>query len=159
MDQEFDLFGMPFEARGGKRGRPEHVASPENINKIKMLLSLGWNNERIANALGISQPTLRKNYFQVLKLERAIARDQMVMAQMMKAWELISSGNVGAFKVFDRLVERNDAMVADRAFRGDEPAAAPSERLGKKELAQRAAEDAENNDTWGGDLAFRGRPN
>jgi len=159
VDQEFDLFGMPFEARGGKRGRPEHVASPENINKIKMLLSLGWNNERIANALGISQPTLRKNYFQVLKLERAIARDQMVMAQMMKAWELISSGNVGAFKVFDRLVERNDAMVADRAFRGDEPAAAPSERLGKKELAQRAAEDAENNDTWGGDLAFRGRPN
>ncbi|MGV2128112.1 AraC family transcriptional regulator [Agrobacterium vitis] len=125
-----------------------------------MLVSLGWSNERISNALGISQPTLRKNYFQVLKLERSTARDQMFMAQMMKAWELMTSGNVGAFKVVDRLVERNDAMVADRAFRGEEPVApATPERLGKKELAQRAAEDAESNDTWGGDLAFRGRPN
>nr|WP_197433311.1 AraC family transcriptional regulator [Agrobacterium vitis] len=151
---------MPFVGRSAKRGRPEHVPSKENENKIKMLVSLGWSNERISNALGISQPTLRKNYFQVLKLERSTARDQMFMAQMMKAWELMTSGNVGAFKVVDRLVERNDAMVAERAFRGEEPATpAPPERLGKKELAQRAAEDAESNDTWGGDLAFRGRPN
>ncbi|NSY10823.1 AraC family transcriptional regulator [Agrobacterium vitis] len=151
---------MPFVGRSVKRGRPEHVASPENVNKIKMMLSLGWSNERISNVLGISQPTLRKNYLQVLKLERSIARDQMVVAQVMKAMELISSGNVGAFKALDRLVERNDAMVADRAFRGEEPATpVQPERLGKKELAQRAAEDAESNDTWGGDLAFRGRPN
>jgi hypothetical protein len=28
-----------------------------------MLVALGWANPRIANALAISLPTLRKNYF------------------------------------------------------------------------------------------------
>jgi hypothetical protein len=158
VDQEFDLFGMAIPEGRGKRGRPSHIASTENINRVKMLLAFGWSNERIANALKISQPTLRKNYFQVLE-QRSVARDQMELARTMKVWELAMGGNVGAFKVLDRLIERNDAMVAERSFRGEEPAPERAERLGKKELAQIAAAEVETSDVWGSDLAFRGRAN
>lgn len=159
MSENFDLFGMPIPDGHGKRGRPVHVATDESTNKVKLLLALGWSNERIAHAIGLSLPTLRKHYFQVLKV-REFQRDMMDAARLMKLWELAMAGNVAAAREFDRMLERNDAMNADKAWRGDDPeVAAPKEKLGKKELAQRAAEAVEDSSAWGHDLVFRGKVN
>lgn len=159
MEQEFDLFGIPVPKGRGKPGRPVHVVTVENRNKVSMLTALGWSNERISNAIGISLPTLRKNYFHELK-RRAMARDMMDAKRMDKLWRLgMEEGNVGALKEFSRLVERNDAMNAMAEFRGDEPKASRPAALGKKEEAQQAAEAAGESQTWGSDLAFRGRAN
>jgi hypothetical protein len=35
--------------------------------KTNMLLAFGWNNERIARALHITPPSLRKHYFSELR--------------------------------------------------------------------------------------------
>lgn len=159
MAEEFDLFGNPVIDRRGKAGRPSYVPNERDSNKIKLLLALGWTNERIAHAISLSVPTLRKHYFQLLKV-RDYQRDMLDAARLAKLWDLFMSGNVGASKEFGRLLEKSDAMQADRAFRGDDSSPEPRpERLGKKELAQIAAEEAEKSDDWGDDLQFRGRPN
>jgi hypothetical protein len=59
----------------GWRGRPEHIATQQNRNKVLMLPALGWNSERIAAALSITPPTLRKNYFREMKF-RTEQRDR-----------------------------------------------------------------------------------
>ncbi len=41
--------------------------SRANRDKVSLLLALGWSNVRIANAVGISAPTLRKCYRAELK--------------------------------------------------------------------------------------------
>ncbi len=157
----FDLFGNPWVDAPAKRGRPPHVVTMKTRNRVNMLVALGWTNPRIACAMGVTLPTLHKYYFYELK-QRDVARDRLELRRLEMAWELAEGGNVGAFKEFGRLMERNDAMVADRAFRGEEPTEArptKSEKVGKKELAQAAAEQAEASPTWGDDLAFRGRVN
>jgi hypothetical protein len=63
MTEILDLFGNPFVVTDKKVGRPSHVATQISRNRVKMLVALGWANPRIANALAISLPTLRKNYF------------------------------------------------------------------------------------------------
>jgi hypothetical protein len=143
--QEIDLFGNPVvDARRGV-GRPSHNVTPKTRNRVKMLVALGWANPRIANALAISLPTLRKNYFQELKARDA-ARDQMDARRLELAWELAEGGNVGAFKEFGRLLERNDRMEVERelgsAPKKDEKPS-PSERLGKKQLDEIRARDAD----------------
>ncbi|QFT31804.1 hypothetical protein FIV00_15030 [Labrenzia sp. THAF82] len=166
MDQDFDLFGNPLVTAPKKAGRPKHQKSAEIENKIKMLLTFGWSNERIARAVGISQPTMRRNYFQVLKL-REFQRDMMTAAKAMKLWELGMSGNVGAFKEFEKLLDRNDMMKLDADLRAmqTEPPADDSDddaprKLGKKEQAQADAERAmSDGGDWGADLAFRGAVN
>ena len=159
MDGNFDLFGMPVPDGFGKRGRPEHMVTLESTNKVKLLLALGWSNERIAHALGLSLPTLRKHYFQVLKV-RDFQRDMLDAARLSKLWELGMAGNVAAMREFDRMLERNDAMMADAKWRGgDDETPAQKEKLGKKEQAQIAAAAVEESDAWGSDLAFRGKVN
>lgn len=165
MTENFDLFGNRVQERFGARGRPPYERNDQDENKIKLLLALGWSNERIAHAIGISLPTLRKNYFQVLKV-RQRQRDMLDAARAMKLWDLSMGGNVGAIKEFGRLMERNDAMLAEQSFRNDDRPSAPTapnveraDRMGKKEQAQIAAEAAESSETWGDDLAFRGRVN
>lgn len=153
---ERDLFGNPVVVSAG-RGRPKHEKSAENENKIKMLLMLGWSNERIASAIGISVPTMRKNYFRVLKL-RDHQRDAMMLEKAMKLWERGMEGNVAALNAFDALVEKNDLALMEREFRGpDKSDDQPKEKpIGKKEQAQMEAEAVvtDQDDTWGDDLSF-----
>jgi hypothetical protein len=160
---DFDLFGLPIPDGRGKRGRPVHFVTPENRNKVSMLLALGWTNERIANALGISQPTLRKNYFHELK-RKLLARDMMDAKRIEKLWQLgMEKDNVAALKEFARLVEQQDAKNAARNFAGDDDYdddTPKTEKVGKKEQAQLDAEAiGAGSDGWDSDLAFRGRPN
>lgn len=116
-----------------------------------MLLACGWNNERIAAAMRITQPTLRRHYFSELK-ERVIARDRLDLAMMMNLWKQVEAGNVGAVKEFRKMLETNDLMnfgslPVAHARREEERETKP-ERLGKKEAANRAAETAHEGTTW-----------
>jgi hypothetical protein len=142
------LFGWPVMPWKGKRGRPPHVPTAENVNKVKMLLAFGWSNERIANALNITQPTLRRHYLSVLKV-RAIARDALDARRAELLWQQVEKGNVGAMKAFDRFLEQNDRMTKSRLVRDDEDedeiAPEPTKRtgyVGKKGLATDAAQAA-----------------
>jgi hypothetical protein len=109
-----------------------------------MLVALGWANPRIANALAVSLPTLRKNYFHELKARDA-ARDQLDARRLELAWELAEGGNVGAFKEFGRLLEKNDRMEIERELSSaPKPNSQPPvERVGKKVIAERRAIDAD----------------
>lgn len=144
VDEVFDLFGDPVAANHGRRGRPQHVPTRENCNKVTMLLALGWSNDRIANALHVTLPTLRKHYFSVLKF-RDVQRDRLTAALAMRLWSQVEAGNVSAMKEFQALIERNDRMLAERFYetQADEPAAPATARPGKKQLDEQRAMDAD----------------
>lgn len=161
MAESFDLFGDPVPEGHGKRGRPQHVATQENRNKVVMLLAFGWNNERIARALHITAPTLRKNYFRELKF-REEHRDRMDASLAMHLWKQVEAGNVAAMKEFRALQERNDLMLYGqerKPLAADKPAA---DKLGKKEAAMAAAKNPDTTSALGSLLAQRqggDRPN
>jgi hypothetical protein len=121
------------------------MATEKNRNKVMLLLAMGWSNARIANALGITQPTLRKNYFQQLR-SREVARDRLEGARLDLAWDLAKAGNVGAMREFAKLMERNDRMELERELSAapkqpEKPA--PADRLGKKVMDEMRALDAD----------------
>lgn len=145
------LFGFAHSPRKGERGRPAHVWTQEISNKIKLLLAMGWNNGRIASAIGVTEPTLRKHYFSELKV-RAIARDAMNAERAWQLWKLSAAGNVGAMKAFDAFLKDNDRMNAGNTARTGEgegvaadqvkPVRAPKiTPLGKKAEARQLAEE------------------
>ncbi|MCA2372214.1 helix-turn-helix transcriptional regulator [Agrobacterium genomosp. 3 str. CIP 111-78] len=158
MDENFDLFGQPILDRQGLRGRPPYVATEKDRNKIKLLLALGWSIERMANGIGVSPATLKRHFRAELKV-RTKMRDGLEARRFEIAMELANAGNVAALKELGKMIEKNDAMVAARAYRGDDDEEKKPEKIGKKEQAQRDAEQAEQSDTWGDDLQFRGRVN
>lgn len=141
MTQNFDLFGDPIPDNWGRRGRPQHVATTENINKVTMLVALGWANERVANSMGITLPTFRKHYFSLVKVQRDRARDRLDSAYAMHLWKQVQEGNAGAMRLWMVFMDRNDRMGAEQAMAStataaDTPAAT---RVGKKVVdAQRA---------------------
>lgn len=137
----FDLFGDPVPANWGGRGRPQHIATVEYRNKVKLLLAFGWSNGRIACALGITEPTLRKHYFSELKF-RGEQRDRMDASLAMRLWKEVEGGSVSAMKEFRKLVEVNDRMEIERSM-GSQPAADKTQAAGKKDLDRRRAIDAD----------------
>ncbi|WP_316188313.1 MULTISPECIES: hypothetical protein [unclassified Bradyrhizobium] len=142
MADNFDLFGDPIPANYGGKGRPPHIPTTENRNRVNMLLACGWSNERIAGAMRITEPTLRKHYFSELK-SRDVARDRLNAALLMKGFEGVQKGNATAIRLFLHLVERNDLMQFGQSLRParidrSEKAAKPA-KLGKKEEALLAA--------------------
>jgi len=144
MGQIFDLFGDPVPAHWGQRGRPEHIPTQKNRNRVSMLVALGWSNKRIAAALFVTLPTLRKHYFSELKY-REVARDRLNANLATQLWSLFMDGNVAAGKEFRKLLEVNDRMEVERAM-GSSPQSTrelPSERIGKKEIDKRRAADAD----------------
>jgi hypothetical protein len=150
MAENFDLLGDPIPEGWGKPGRPQHVATDKNRNKVMMLLALGWNNERIARALSITPPTLRKNYFRELKV-REEARDRLDATLASMLWMSASEGNVAAMKEFRKLVERNDLTlgIGERAFQDKRKGKAAKEpKLGKKEEADVAAKSGHEGTGW-----------
>ncbi|MEQ5793104.1 hypothetical protein LZ686_00450 [Paracoccus sp. NFXS7] len=145
MDAIFDLFGNPVDAKSGKPGRPKKEATQEERNKVKMLLAVGWNNERIASILQMSLPTFRRNFFHELKV-RPVARDMLDARRLELAMTAAQSGNVGAMRQVDRLLEKFDLMEAERKYAGKDKSpepAAPREKLGKKGMDEKLALDAD----------------
>lgn len=138
-----DLFGDPVPDGFGLRGRPQHIATSENRNKVLLLLALGWGNERIARALYITKPTLRKFYKAELK-RRDEQRDRMDAALAMRLWRLVEDGSVPAMKEFRELVRRNDLMTYGQTERPQPTQQPKPQSKGKKE---QALEDAQRPDT------------
>ena len=158
MAEEFsgdvDLFGDPYLLPNGKRGRPAHMWTVRNSNKIKLLLALGWSNERIAGALYITQPTLRKHYFSELKA-RMIMRDRLDARRFEQMMDAANDGNVSAMKALEKMIEKSDLMLMARTF--DPIAAQKSEELkaraiGKKEQQLLDAQSAGEGSSWSSDL-------
>lgn len=160
MSENFDLLGDPIPEGHGRRGRPQHIATTENRNKVMVLLALGWANERIAKAIGITRPTLRKNYLRELKF-RDEARDRVDGNLAMMLWNSARSGNVAAMKEFRKFMDKNDLMRGQADFYGQQPGkteeAEPErkKKLGKKEQAALEAETAGRDTGWGDDLTPR----
>lgn len=158
-DVVFDLFGNPVRAGKGGRGRPPFEATEKERNKVKLLLSVGWSNQRIANALAVSLATL-KRYFRAELKVRDQMQDRMEAARLQRAYDLADGGNVGAMRQLDRLIEKQHlAGIAKRigaaqtgADDDDSEEAAPRRKLGKKEAAQNAAKTAGEDSEWGSDL-------
>ncbi|MGY4288876.1 hypothetical protein ACVWXO_008096 [Bradyrhizobium sp. LM2.7] len=153
----FDLFGDPVPSNWGGRGRPEHVATQQNRNRVSLLVALGWSPVRIAAALYITPPTLRKHYFSELKFAE-VSRDRLVAQLGMKLLEGVNGGNVSAIREFQKFLERNDLMLYGQTQQPHKsaPAEKPAkaEKLGKKEEALLAAHQP-NAGTPLGDLMMR----
>lgn len=107
-----------------------------------MLVALGWLNPRIAEAMGVSLPTLHKHYFYELR-QREVARDRLELRRLEMAWDMAEAGNVGAFKEFGKLLERNDRMEIERQMGQRKSDENQSERPGKKVVDEQRAMDAD----------------
>jgi hypothetical protein len=130
----FDLLGDPIPPNFGKRGRPPHIPSQQNRNKIILLLAQGWPDARIAGALGITRPTLKRHYFSELKA-RDVARDRVEAIGLLSLWQMGREGNVAAMKEYFR---RHDAAIGD-IF--DDKVEREQTKLGKKEQARVEADN------------------
>ena len=151
MAENLDLLGWPIpEPRDA--GRPEHVPSDENRNKIMMLLVFGRTNAEIAKAIGVSQPTLRKHYLQQLE-QRKIARLQLDATRYAALYAKVLAGDVGANKELGKMLTEHDRKEMAAAF-GNEPRKGKATKPGKKEQANQDAKDAATDDAgdWGSDL-------
>ena len=141
----FTLWGDPVYRVKRKRGRPPFEWTEENSFKVSMLLAAGWTNERIAGTVidprtgkAISVPTLKRHFRPELSV-REHARDQLNAKVLMATAQQAFGGNVGALRLLEQLIAKNDRMNAERLLaqkpKGDTP--------GKKELRAGAALDAE----------------
>lgn len=142
-DFDFDLLGDPIPEGFGKRGRPPHMVTEEKRKLVIQLLAFDWTMEKIAAALSITPPTLRKNYFRELKAKEE-ARARVEAKCLGKLMEQVDQGNTSAIDKYLARLERHDrARVATAlANRGGHKAAsvdAARDRMGKKEQRKAAA--------------------
>ncbi|QAY77913.1 AraC family transcriptional regulator [Sphingosinicella sp. BN140058] len=151
---DFDLFGDPVPEGFGRRGRPPHLVTDRNRNKVMLLLGLKWSPGRIAGALGITLPTLRKYYFRELAKADSML-DRMKASHFQSLFDEMRKGNVAAAKEVGRMLDRIDAALfgigSDDSEQPQE--AAPATRaMGKKEQAAAEARTAGAGSDWGNDL-------
>lgn len=70
-----DLFGDPLPG-AAKRGRPRHRPSQLLRDRVTELASEGLNQEQIAAAIGITKPTLVRNYHRELGSQSTLWRQR-----------------------------------------------------------------------------------
>lgn len=152
MERDFDLFGMPVDRATGKPGRPRKDATPEERNKIKLLMACGWTAERMATVARMSLPTFRRVFFQELR-ERDFMRDRLYARRLELLMLESDKGNVAALKELGRMLADSDrAFMEAELLRAQ--AGQPEPPMGKKEAAKLAAKAAESAEGWGDDLQF-----
>lgn len=165
MEPEFDLLGDPIPEGRGKPGRPQHIATVENRRKVMLLLGLGRPNTRIAAALGISVPTLIKNYFtglgrkdRIAKMAamRDAAKERVESLYLHRVWSKAMDGDTSALRLMGQILEREIGLMprTSEAVEDDEPEAV---QLGKKEQAERDARNVP--DAWQEVLGGSKQPN
>ena len=114
---------------------------PRQVKKVRMLLALSWSNERIAHALRISKPTLRKRFGDLIADKRGGAADTLEARFYELLWQQVEAGNASAMKLWMQLQQQRD-IAAGRIpapFR---------EKLGKKGAASAAALVAHEGTEW-----------
>ena len=131
-----DLFGLPILPERGK-GRPSHIWSKENSNKVNLLFACGHKPIEIARVLGVSKPTFYKHYFN--EIARSGHAPLMMKAiQLARLNDQAEKGNVAAEKALAGMIQAEQLRalgqrVADRSSVDRKPAAPV---LGKKEIAK-----------------------
>lgn len=107
MAREFDLLGDPIPANFGKAGANGHVATAENVNKVRVLVLSKWTSAEIAEELGITVPTLNKHYFKnrSIKKARSTVIGEVRGRVMILLEKQAASGNVAAIKELGKMVE------------------------------------------------------
>lgn len=139
-DTEFDLFGNPVRAGFGARGRPPFEVTQEKRNKVRLLLALGWSNDRVANAIDCSPATL-KRYFRAELKSRDEMRDRLDAARIMVVAKKALEGVVGAQRLLVEMLDRNDRMETERKLGAERKIKEPA--LGKKQIDAAKARDAD----------------
>ncbi|AOW22223.1 hypothetical protein AVM11_08860 [Sphingomonas melonis TY] len=137
--REVDLFGDPVLPRHEGRGRPEHVRTLENSNKVLLAFAMRLGVKEAATAIGVSVPTLRKHYSsEVAQREAAAIRFDMV--QLHRLNESAKAGSVAAEKELGRRLEKARIdLLSDQVSRN---ARAPkAAKVGKKAALQQAADE------------------
>ena len=76
---------------------------PRQVKKVRMLLALSWSNERIAHALRISKPTLRKRFGDLIADKRGGAADTLEARFYELLWQQVEAGNASAMKLWMQL--------------------------------------------------------
>lgn len=136
---EVDLFGDPVLPRAEGRGRPEHVWSRENSDKVLLAFARRLSVKEAATAIGVSVPTLRKHYFaEVAKRDAATLRFEMV--QLHRLNEKAKTGSVAAEKELGKRLEKAKLdQLADKVSNHARPPKPVP--LGKKAMAAQDAAD------------------
>ncbi|GLK68969.1 hypothetical protein [Hansschlegelia plantiphila] len=124
-----------------KRGRPAFKPTLAQRKRVSQAAAAGWSHNRIALGIEIDVDTLRKHF--ATELEHGGAKHSIEALDLL--WKQARGGNVSATK---KLIELNEVGAAAGALRDREKSGtvdapsvpAPAEKLGKKEEAQRAAE-------------------
>jgi len=157
MDQAVDLWGNPILPPEERRGRPKHVPTEDSRLVVKVMAAVNKRHSEIAEALGISEPTLRKGYKAELAGGRAQIRAEVLFLMMREA----KAGNVSAMNLILRQFDKADLDEAARSFDGAEPPRPRPSAQGKKEQAAEAAAMAGEGTDWGDDLVrgLSGKPN
>lgn len=155
-ERNFDLLGDPIPEGRGEPGRTGHIATRENISRVRQLLVAGLTKARIAEELGITSPTLNKHYFASGKINTRQAREMAIAESrakiMLQLGREADSGNVSAMKTLLKEIDRAQLGLLDRdASQGTTngktartPRAAAVRPLGKKEADRQLALQAED---------------
>jgi hypothetical protein len=138
------------ESGEGQPGRPEIKFSKQQREQIAQLASINTSQEAIALLVGTTVDTLRRKCMFELELGKWVWRGKSAL----KLFELAhEKGNVAALR---ELLAMQRAAAATDTLKGDTPTAPAAEtrqeRLGKKELADQAAQTAGRGTEWGSDL-------
>lgn len=156
--RETDLFGNPVRPRKGLRGRPVKEMSGKDLDMLEAGLMKGWSNQRIADVLGVSLSTLKRNFGPLLK-ERGEIPDRLQLALFSATVrKAIEKGDMGAIRQLRQMMTEDKAALAAQRLKSDEEEDDPDQdkkALGKKELQRQHAKrltDGEGTETWGSDL-------
>ena len=127
---------------GEAPGRPPHLVTEEKRNIVMQLCAFDWSLERIAAALSITPPTLRKNYFRELKAKaeaRARVEAKLLAALMAEA----DKGNVAAIDKYFKRLDKHDINTAAPRQQAKPPT------VGKKAAKVAKAKAAPDSQGWG----------
>lgn len=124
-------------------GRRRHTVTDRSREKVAILAAAGMPETAIAAAVGISAPTLRRYYATELEIGPAVKRAEVMTA----LYRTAIGGNVAAQKAVLEIFDKAALDAMDKAFTGA-PAEPKPERIGKKEAAQRAADEAATDSDW-----------
>lgn len=139
-----DLFGDPVPASRGRKGRPPHVPTAENRRFVQLALACGHDEVAIAEALGITDRTLKRHYFHELAGKRS-ARLRLEMKSLALIVAQAEASNTSAMALLEKKIER---MHQRDLARGKPAREAKPPKLGKKEQALIDAHQAGKDSSW-----------
>jgi predicted transcriptional regulator len=148
---DIDMFGNPSRPLRDRRGRPSFAKSKENQEFVAVRAAAGWSQNRIADALGCDDDTLRKHFSGELENGRMIVEGVMLDVLMRKVRE----GHVPSIR---QLQERMDATAPAAPHKKKDEASSEDKKVAKGKKEQRL-DDAQNVPDEYGSIYARRRVN